>query len=100
MHLLETLNLARTYVASSHLELLGKLNHLKALDLSHTTMGNDTLLAVKDALTGLEQLDVSYTRLVSVSSLQQSSLICNDCFPDLDCSATPSCSMASHVGQV
>ena len=69
MHILQTLILARTYVGSVHLEVLGKLNQLKHLDLSHTMLANDALTAAKDALTGLEVFDVSYTYLVSAASL-------------------------------
>ena len=65
MHLLQTLILARTYAASVHLEVLGKLNQLRHLDLSHTMLANEALMAAKDALTGLEHFDVSYTYLVS-----------------------------------
>ena len=68
MHLLQTLILARTYVGSVHLEVLGKLNQLKHLDLSHTMLANEALMAAKDALTGLEVFDVSYTYLVSPAS--------------------------------
>jgi len=65
MHLLQTLILARTHVGSVHLEVLAKLNQLRHLDLSHTMLANESLLAAKDALTGLEHFDVSYTCLVS-----------------------------------
>lgn len=61
---LEILDLARTYIGSTHMEVLGKLTNLRQLDLSHTSMEGPTLRAVGSALTGLERLDVSYTHVV------------------------------------
>ena len=61
---LEILDLARTYVGSPHLEVLGKLTNLRQLDLCHTAMQGPTLQTVSPALTGLERLDVSYTPVV------------------------------------
>lgn len=65
---LETLDLARTYVGSAHLQVLGKLTNLRQLDISHTDLEGTTLRAVSPALTGLERLDVSYAPVVSLST--------------------------------
>ncbi len=62
---LQTLDLARTYVVSPHLEVLSKLCNLRQLDLSHTAIEGNTLKAVSPALIGLQRLDVSYTPVVS-----------------------------------
>ena len=61
---LEILDLARTYVGSTHLQALGKLTKLRQLDVSHTDLEGTTLQAVTPALTGLERLDVSYAPVV------------------------------------
>ena len=62
---LEVVDLARAYVILPHLEVLGKLNLPRQLDLGQTAIQGSTLQAVSPALTGLEQLDVSYTPAVS-----------------------------------
>lgn len=73
---LQTLDLARTYVGSQHLEVLGKLTNLRQLDLSHTAIEGNVLQAASSALTGLERLDVSYTPVVSfINSVLSCNLI-------------------------
>lgn len=69
---LQLLDLARTYMVSPHLEVLGKLHNLRELDLSHTAIESSVLQTVSPALTGLQRLDVSYTPVVGAQSASRS----------------------------